>query len=137
MIPATGSGRVGVIGSFGGSELSLTMRFGRYACVLFAGARLVARRRMQAVGNTVGTPGRWAPMLLAMGCHAAKFAPGFAAGFATGIATGMGSPWLRSARFVLPMGTVLGVRGGGFGARAPAVSRFARSPPPSPGRALA
>ena len=137
MIPATGSGRVGVIGSFGGSEPSLTMRFGRYACVLFAGARLVARRRMQAVGNRVGTPGRWAPMRLVMGCHAAKFAPGFAAGIATGIATGMGSPWLRSARFVLPMGTVLGVRGGGFGARAPAVSRFARSPPPSSGRALA
>jgi hypothetical protein len=76
-------------------------------------------------------------MLLVMGCHAAKFATGFAAGFATGIATGMGSPWLRSARFVLPMGTVLGVRGGGFGARAPAVSRFARRPPPPPGRALA
>jgi hypothetical protein len=129
LIPATGSGRVGVIGSFGGSVPSLTMRFGRYACVLFAGARLVARRRMQAVGNRVGTPGRRVPMLLVMGCHAAKFAPG--------IATGMGSPWLRSARFVLPMGTVPGVRGGGFGARAPAVSRFARSPPPSPGRALA
>lgn len=109
----------GVVAAFGPVGLALGLWAAGYAAVAFMGARLVASGRMAVVGPSVRIPGSWVPLALLLSMFAAKFALGFAAG--------VQSPVLQSAGFVAAMSAVLGALSGGFGARALAVHRVARS----------
>lgn len=109
----------GVMAAFGSVGWALGLWAAGYAGVAFMGTRLIAAGRMVVVGASVRIPGSWVPLALMLGIFTAKFALGFAAG--------VQSPVLQSAGFIAAMSAVLGALSGGFGARALAVHRVARS----------
>lgn len=119
----------GVIAAFGPVGFALGLWVAGYAGAAFMGSRMVASERMAMVGTSVHIPGSWVPLALLLSIFAAKFALGFAAG--------VQSPVLQSAGFVAAMSAVLGALSGGFGARALAVHRVAKSAAPPAGAVAA
>jgi len=109
----------GVVAAFGAVGWALGLWAAGYAGVAFMGTRLIASGSMAVVGSSVRIPGSWVPLALMLGIFTAKFALGMAAS--------VHSPVLQSAGFVAVMSAVLGALSGGFGARAMAVHRVARS----------
>ena len=109
----------GLVAAFGATAVALALWVAGYAVSLVAGARRVSSGGMAVVGSSVHVPGSWVPLALFMGIFATKFVLGFA--------TGVHSPIVSQTWFVAAMSVVLGLLSGGFGARAMAVHRFARS----------
>lgn len=109
----------GVMAAFGSVGWALGLWAAGYAGVAFMGTRLIAAGSMVVVGASVRLPGSWVPLALMLGIFTAKFALGFA--------SSVHSPVLQSAGFIAAMSAVLGALSGGFGARALAVHRVARS----------
>lgn len=109
----------GVLSAFGVVPAALALWAAGYLAVALGGARLVPSGAMAVIEGAVRVPGSWVPMVLLLSIFAAKFALGFAAG--------VHSPLLHSTVFVAVMSGALGALSGGFGARALAVQRVARS----------
>ncbi|MFG6448877.1 DUF6622 family protein [Roseateles sp. BYS180W] len=109
----------GEVSAFGPQPLALLLWALGYGVAAWVGAQRLTQRGLQLQGQKVHMPGSWTPLFLLLGIFACKFALGFAAG--------THSPLLQDLAFIGLMSAALGALSGGFGARAVAVERCART----------